>query len=67
MVKDMKSIIIYIHGKGGNAAQTEHYKSPFSTSDIIGFDYNSAQNLTFRKTANIGFSPTNKMKFSDDG
>lgn len=40
----MKSIVIYIHGKGGNAAQTEHYKSPSPTSDIIGSDYNSAQN-----------------------
>ena len=37
----MKSIVIYVHGKGGNAAEAEHYRSLFSTSDVIGFDYKS--------------------------
>lgn len=37
----MKKLIIYIHGKGGNAAEAEHYKQIFSNSDIIGFDYYS--------------------------
>ena len=35
----MKSIVIYVHGKGGNAAETEHYKPLFPSSDVIGFDY----------------------------
>ena len=35
----MKSAVIYIHGKGGNAAESEHYKPLFPDSDIIGLDY----------------------------
>jgi len=37
----MKSLIIYIHGKGGNADEALHYKSLFPDSDVIGFDYKS--------------------------
>ena len=33
--------IIYIHGKGGNAAEAEHYKPLFPDCDVIGFDYES--------------------------
>lgn len=33
--------IIYIHGKGGNAAEAEHYKKFFPTDEVIGFDYKS--------------------------
>ena len=35
----MKKLIIYIHGKGGNANEAEHYKPLFSDCDVIGFDY----------------------------
>lgn len=31
--------IIYIHGKGGNAQEAEHYQSLFAESEVIGFDY----------------------------
>lgn len=31
--------MIYIHGKGGNAAEAEHYKHLFPGCDVIGFDY----------------------------
>ncbi|MDD6213446.1 MAG: alpha/beta hydrolase [Clostridiales bacterium] len=35
----MKRLIIYIHGKGGNAEEANHYRSLFPGSDVIGFDY----------------------------
>ena len=35
----MKKAIIYIHGKGGNAAEAEHYKTLFPGCDVIGFAY----------------------------
>lgn len=34
--------VIYIHGKGGNAAEAEHYKSLFNDCDVIGIDYQSS-------------------------
>lgn len=37
----MRRIIIYIHGKGGNAEEANHYRSLFTGSDVIGFDYTS--------------------------
>ena len=37
----MKSLVIYIHGKGGNADEAEHYKPLFPNGDVIGFDYKS--------------------------
>ena len=37
----MSRLVIYIHGKGGNAEEAEHYKSLFSENDVIGFDYRS--------------------------
>lgn len=39
----MKSLVVYIHGKGGSAEEAEHYKPLFPKSDVIGFDY-KAQN-----------------------
>lgn len=31
--------VIYIHGKGGSAAESEHYKSLFPDCEVIGLDY----------------------------
>ena len=31
--------VIYIHGKGGSAAEIEHYKSLFPDCEVIGLDY----------------------------
>ena len=39
----MKQLVIYIHGKGGNAEEAKHYQPLFKESDVIGFDY-KAQN-----------------------
>lgn len=35
----MKKAVVYIHGKGGNAEEAEHYKTLFSECSVIGFDY----------------------------
>jgi len=35
----MNKVIVYIHGKGGNAEEAEHYKSLFKGCEVIGFDY----------------------------
>ena len=35
----MKNIVIYIHGKGGNAGEGEYYKKFFPDFEIYGFDY----------------------------
>ncbi len=37
----MNRLVIYIHGKGGNAIEAEHYKPLFNNSTVIGFDYKS--------------------------
>lgn len=37
----MNRLVIYIHGKGGNAKEAEHYKPLFPKDDVIGFDYQS--------------------------
>ena len=35
----MKDLILYIHGKGGSAAECEHYKSLFPDCAVFGLDY----------------------------
>ncbi len=35
----MDKIVIYIHGKGGNAEESVHYKSLFSDCDVVGLNY----------------------------
>lgn len=37
----MKQTVIYVHGKGGNAGEVEHYRPLFPESEVIGFDYRS--------------------------
>lgn len=31
--------VLYVHGKGGNAAEAEHYKPLFPMADVFGLDY----------------------------
>lgn len=45
----MKKAVIYIHGKGGNAKEAEHYKRLFENLNVGGFDY-SAQTPWEAKT-----------------
>jgi hypothetical protein len=33
--------VIYIHGKGGNATESEHYKPLFPDYEVIGLDYHT--------------------------
>ena len=35
----MKDLILYIHGKGGSAAECEHYKSLFPDDVVFSLDY----------------------------
>ncbi|WP_314084722.1 hypothetical protein [Capnocytophaga gingivalis] len=38
----MKNAVLYIHGKGGNAAEANYYRKFFSDEyEVIGFDYKS--------------------------
>lgn len=37
----MNKAVIYIHGKGGNASEAEHYRPLFPDCDVFGFDYKS--------------------------
>lgn len=37
----MEKVVIYIHGKGGNAEEAAHYKPLFTDCEVIGFDYAS--------------------------
>ena len=34
-----KTIVVYVHGKGGSAQEAEHYKPLFAHSEVVGFDY----------------------------
>ncbi|MDD6011959.1 MAG: alpha/beta hydrolase [Oscillospiraceae bacterium] len=33
------NVVLYIHGKGGNAEEAEHYKELFPSCEVIGLDY----------------------------
>ena len=35
----MKDVILYIHGKGGSAAESEHYRPLFPGCEVFGLDY----------------------------
>lgn len=35
----MKKAVLYIHGKGGNGEEAEHYKAFFKNYDVFGLDY----------------------------
>lgn len=40
--KMKKNIVLYIHGKGGSAAEDGHYKQLFPESDCLGLDYKAS-------------------------
>ena len=35
----MKDAVLYIHGKGGSAAECEHYRPLFPGREVFGLDY----------------------------
>lgn len=55
------TLIIYVHGKGGNADESEHYKKFFADCDVAGFDYKSETPWDFKNE----FLNWAKEKFSD--
>ena len=36
-----EAAVLYVHGKGGSAAEAEHYRALFPEVDVAGFDYHS--------------------------
>ena len=38
----MKNLVLYVHGKGGSAAESEHYKSLFPGCEVTGLDYQTS-------------------------
>lgn len=42
------TLVIYVHGKGGNAAEAEHYKKLFADCDVAGFEYASVTPWDFK-------------------
>ena len=38
----MKELVLYIHGKGGNAMESEHYKPLFPECEVVGLDYHTS-------------------------
>lgn len=34
-----KTIVLYLHGKGGSAAESEHYRPLFPNCEVVGLDY----------------------------
>ena len=40
-MKPLKNTFIYVHGKGGSAAEAKYYQALFPNSRVIGFEYRS--------------------------
>ena len=34
----MRQLVLYIHGKGGNATEADHYKTLFAGYDVVELD-----------------------------
>lgn len=59
-----KKLAVYVHGKGGNAAEAEHYKTLFPECEVIGFDYR-AENPWEAKTEFPAFFDEQKKHFDE--
>ncbi len=55
----MKKAVLYIHGKGGSASESEHYKPLFPDYDVTGLDY---QTFTPKETGEEIHSAVLKLK-----
>ncbi|ETP73678.1 hypothetical protein UYO_0315 [Lachnospiraceae bacterium JC7] len=40
-MQNKRIAVLYVHGKGGNAAESEHYKTLFPDADVTGLDYHT--------------------------
>lgn len=36
-----ETLVVYVHGKGGTAAEAKHYEKLFANCDVVGLDYKS--------------------------
>ena len=45
----MNDVVVYVHGKGGSAAEAAHYVPLFPGRDVIGFDYHAQNPWQARK------------------
>ena len=59
----MKKLILYIHGKGGTASESEHYQPLFPAYDVTGLDY---QTFTPKETGEEIHSAVVKLKEAYD-
>ena len=39
MKAEKDTAVLYVHGKGGSAAEAEHYRALFPQAEVYGFDY----------------------------
>ena len=46
----MRQLVLYIHGKGGNAMEADHYKTLFAGYDVVGLDYHADRQSLFHFT-----------------
>lgn len=60
----MKNALIYIHGKGGSAAESGHYEPLFPGCDVIGLDY---QTFTPWETGKEIYAAVKKCQAAYDG
>lgn len=51
--------VLYIHGKGGSAAESEHYRSSFPDCEVIGLDY---QTFSPWETGKEIYNAVNELK-----
>ena len=51
----MRNLVIYVHGKGGNADEALHYKNLFSDADVLGFDYKAETPWDAKKEFQVYF------------
>lgn len=56
----MEKVVIYIHGKGGNASEAAHYKQIFSNSDVVGLDYSSRYPWEAKREFSVLFDSVSK-------
>ena len=53
----MKRLVIYIHGKGGNAEEADHYRPIFADSDVMALTINfKIPPLRYKENAKEGFT-----------
>ena len=70
----MENLVLYIHGKGGNSLEVEHYKNLFSYGEndyltsletISDFAKNNNAGLTVMKNGEHWFHTKEEMDFLD--